>query len=292
MKNWRFKSTEDKIIDTFIYVFCTILLFATLYPFYFILIISFNEGLDATLGGIYWFPRVFTLENYADFFSDVKWVKALFVTLARTVIGTGVGVLFTTLVAYGLSFKELKFRKAYISVIIISMYFSGGIIPYYTLLKYMGLIDTFAVYIVPGALNAFFLLVGISFFQGIPSSLRESAKIDGASELGIFFRVILPISLPFIATVILFVGVAHWNSWWDTTFFTRDKNLATLPFLMMQIINSTQVTATAASRGASSTTTLSIQAAAMIVATLPIICVYPFLQKYFITGMLVGSVKG
>ena len=292
LKRWMKKNTEDKIVDIVIYVFCAIVLFITVYPFYYIFIISFNEGIDASLGGIYWLPRKLTLENYEKFFTDIKWLKGLGVTVLRTLIGTGIGVFFTTLVAYGLSFKDLAGRKVYMVLIIISMYFSGGVIPYYTLLKTLHLTNTFYVYVIPGALNTFFLLVGLSFFQDIPASLRESAKLDGAGELKVFTSIILPISKPFVATCILFIGVAHWNTWYDTAFFVRDKNLATMSYLMMQVINSTQVTATSAQHGASSaTTTVSIQAAAMMVSTIPIICVYPFLQKYFVSGMLVGSVK-
>lgn len=292
IKKWMKKNREDKIFDLVIYTFCILVLFATIYPFYFIFIISFNEGVDASLGGIYWLPRKFTFENYEKFFSDIKWLKGLGITILRTVAGTLLGVAFTTLVAYGLSFRDLVGRKFYMTLIIISMYFSGGVIPYYTLLRSLHLVNSFAVYVIPGALNAFFLLVGLSFFEDIPPSLRESAKIDGAGELKIFRKIILPISKPFVATCILFVGVGHWNNWYDTAFYVRDKNLATLSYLMMQVINSTQVTATSAQHGASgATTTISIQAAAMMVSTLPIICIYPFLQKYFVSGMMIGSVK-
>lgn len=292
LRSWKKKSKEDIIIDTVNYLLCAIIMFITIYPFYYILVISFNEGIDSTLGGIYWLPRKWTLDNYQKFFTDIKWLMGLGVTVLRTVLGTLTGVLFTTLVAYGLSFKELVHRKLYMVIIIISMYFSGGIIPYYTLLKEMHLINHFAVYIVPGALNTFFILVGLSFFADIPPSLRESAKIDGASEMKIFRRIILPISVPFIATCVLFVGVGHWNNWYDSAFFIRTKSLRTLSYLMMEVINSTQVSAVSQQYGASSTTTtVSIQASAMIVSTVPIICVYPFLQRYFVTGMMVGSVK-
>ncbi|WMJ89052.1 carbohydrate ABC transporter permease [Anaerocolumna sp. MB42-C2] len=292
LKAWKMKSKEDIVIDFFNYLLCIIIMFVTIYPFYYILVVSFNEGVDASLGGIYWWPRKWTLDNYQKFFSDVKWLRGLGITVLRTILGTFIGILFTTLVAYGLSFKELVNRKLYMVIIIISMYFSGGIIPYYTLLKELHLIDTFAVYIIPGALNTFFILVGLSFFSDIPSSLRESAKIDGASEWRVFRKIILPISTPFIATCILFVGVGHWNNWYDSAFFVRSKNLKTLSYLMMEVINSTQVSAISQQFGASSsTTTVSIQTAAMIIATLPIICVYPFLQRYFVTGIMVGSVK-
>jgi ABC-type sugar transport system, permease component len=294
LTRWKNKSREDKIIDGVIYLFCIVLIFITIYPFYYIFIISFNQGVDASMGGIYWFPRKFTLENYYDFFTDIKWLKGLGISLSSTLIGTIISVLFTVLVSYAISFHDLLNRKFYMTLIIVCMYFSGGVIPYYALLKSLGLINNYLVYIIPGALSTFFILIGTSFFEGIPGSLRESAKIDGAGELKVFASIILPISKPFIATCVLFTGVGKWNNWYDCTFFTQSKELRNLAYLMMQIINSTQVSATAAAAGANSnstTTTLSIQTAAMVVATVPIMCIYPFLQKHFVTGMMIGSVK-
>ncbi len=294
LSRWKKKSMEDKILDGIIYLFCILLIFITIYPFYYIFVVSFNEGIDASMGGIYWFPRKFTLENYYDFFTDLKWLKGLGISISSTVIGTIVSVLFTVLVSYAVSFHDLLNRKFYMTLIIVCMYFSGGVIPYYALLKSLGLINNYLVYIIPGALSTFFILIGTSFFEGIPGSLRESAKIDGAGELTVFSKIILPISKPFIATCILFTGVGKWNNWYDCTFFTQSKGLRNLAYLMMQVINSTQVSATAAAAGANSsttTTTMSIQTAAMVVATVPIICIYPFLQKHFVTGMMIGSVK-
>jgi putative aldouronate transport system permease protein len=283
---------EDKVIDVVVYITCAVVLFTTLYPFYYILIISLNDGIDASLGGIYWWPRTFTLDNFTQFFNDPKWVMGLGVAILRTVIGTLFGIFFTSIVAYGLSFKDLAYRRTYMIIIIISMYFSGGIIPYYTILKALHLVNTFGVYVVPGALNVFFLLVGISFFQDIPPSLRESAVLDGASEMRVFRKIILPISSPFIATLVLFIAVGHWNNWYDSAFFIRDKSLRTLSYLMMEVVNSAQVPTQAANAGATvRTTPLSIQTAAMVVSVLPIVCTYPFLQKYFVKGLMIGSVK-
>ena len=294
LKKWKKSSTEDKVIDTLIAVFSIVFIFMTIYPFYYIIVVSFNEGVDASLGGLYWFPRKFTLENYKDFFNDIKWLKGLGISLSTTVIGTAVSVSFTVLVSYALSFKDLIHKKLYMTIIIICMYFSGGVIPYYTLLKQLGLVNNYLVYIIPGALNTFLILIGTNFFADIPGSLRESAKLDGAGEMTVFSRIILPISKPFLATCVLFIGVNKWNNWYDCTFFIQSKDLRNLAYLMMQVINSTQVSASAAAAGvsaSSTTTTLSVQTAAMVVATVPILCIYPFLQKYFVTGMMVGSVK-
>lgn len=274
-------------------MFCVMLIFITIYPFYYIIVISFNEGLDASFGGIYWWPRKFTLENYSEFFTDIKWLKGLMISITSTLLGTFVSVLFTVLVSYAFSFRELLHRKLYMTVVIVCMYFSGGIIPYYALLKSMKLIDNYLVYIIPGALNTFFILIGISFFESISPSLRESARIDGAGEATIFRRIILPISKPFMATCVLFIGVGKWNDWYNCTFFIQSKNLRNLAYLMMQVINSTQVSATASQMGAGNRTitSLSVQTAAMVIATFPIMIIYPFLQKYFVSGMMIGAVK-
>ena len=288
------KTTEDIILDPIICLFLIAILFITIYPFYYVLIISFNQGIDASLGGIYWFSRKFTLENYKDFFTDDKWVSGLVVSILTTIAGTAVGVFFTTLVSYGMSFKDLAFRKFYMALIIISMYFSGGIIPYYMLLRSLHLLNSFWVYVVPGALNTFFLIIGISFFSGIPASLRESARMDGANELTIFAKIILPISKPFVATLVLFNGVGHWNDWFTSAFFVRNKNLRTLSYLMMEIINRNMQSIASSSGVAvqnTAKTSLSIQMAAMIISVAPIICIYPFLQKYFVKGIMLGSVK-
>ncbi len=287
------RSREDWIMDSVIFILSIIVLLITIYPFYYIFILSFNEGLDASRGGIYWWPRKFTLENYQKFLNDAKWIRGFFMSLLRTVAGTLTGVLFTTLVSYGLSFRNLVGRKWYMVLVIVCMYFSGGIIPYYMVLKTLHLIDTFWVYIVPGAMNLFFVTVGMSFFDGIPPSLRESAKIDGAGELRIFSNIILPISKPFLATLALFVGVGHWNNWYDSAFFIRSKELRTLSYLMIEVINTNQETGnkTAAAFQSASTTSLSVQLTAMVISVVPIMCVYPFLQKYFVGGMMIGAVK-
>ncbi len=291
----RKRSREDWIMDTVIMVFCILILFATVYPFYYVLIISFNEGVDASKGGIYWVPRAFTLSNYSSFFTDIKWVRALGLSVARTIVGTVITVLFTTLVSYAMSFKGLIGKKYYMIFIIICMYFSGGIIPYYMVLRTLKLVDTFWVYVVPGALNLFYITIGRAFFEDIPDSLRESAKLDGASELKVFTRIIMPISKPFMATLALFVGVGHWNNWYDSTFFVKTKTLRTLPYLMMEIINQNNTTASqnvnASLHQSGNTTSLSVQTSAMVITVVPIIMIYPFLQKYFVTGMMVGAVK-
>lgn len=287
------RSLEDRIFDGVNYFLLALIFFATAYPFYYLLVTSFNSGTDALLGGAYFWPTDFTLENYKTFFGDSKWMSALFMSVLRTVVGVMTGVLFTCLVAYGLSHQDLVFRGFYFSVVIFAMYFSGGLIPYYVVLRSLGLLNTFWVFIIPALLNTFFLLIAISFFREIPSDLKESALIDGAGELHIYSKIILPVSKPLLATMALFNGVGHWNSWLDAAYFVRDEYLRTLSYRLIEIINQSRVplTAEAAAAGASSVTSYSLQVTAMIVSIAPIICVYPFLQKYFVAGMMLGSVK-
>lgn len=286
---------KDMLFDGFIYTVLFVIMLIMLYPFYYVLIASFNKGSDSLLGGVYLWPRSFTLENYKMFVDDPKWYRAFMVTVVRTVSGTALGLLLTSLVAYGLSHRDLMFSKLYFAIIIFAMYFSGGLIPYYVVLRSIGLLNSFGVYIIPSMLNTFFLLIAISFFREIPGELKESAHIDGAGEFVIFFRIILPVSMPLLATMALFMGVGQWNSWLDSAYFVQSENLRTLAFRMMEVINKSNspMDAIAAANSASAgVTSFSLQVTAMVVSIVPIICVYPFLQKYFVHGIMLGSVKG
>ena len=292
------RSVEDRCFDTVNWTLLILIALITLYPFYYILILSFNEGNDAVRGGIYLLPRVFTLNNYREFFSDPTWLSALWVTVARTVLGTLISVGFTSVVSYALSRKNLVGRKVYMKIMIFAMYFSGGMIPYYNLLKALGLLNSFLVYLIPGALNLFFVMTGISFFQDIPEEVIESAYPDGAGDGKIFISIILPISLPLLATMTLFIAVNHWNSWIDAAYYVRSDQLRTLAYKMREVINqsmtptTTDATTLQFASEHSKTTTTSLQMAAMIVSIGPILFVYPFLQKYFAKGMMLGAVKG
>ncbi|MDO5376725.1 MAG: carbohydrate ABC transporter permease [Clostridia bacterium] len=295
-RTWRRgKTTEDVMVDIVIVAVLAFVVVSCLYPFYLSVILSFNEGLDAQRGGIYLWVRKFTLSNYASLLKDSAWLMAFGVTVARTAIGTALTVAFTMLVSYGLSHRELMFRKAYFGFFIFAMYFSGGVIPYYILLRSLHLLNTFWVYVIPGCLSLFYILVATSFFEGIPAELGESAKLDGAGEGTIFLRIILPLSKPLMATIAIFTSVAHWNSWYETAFFTSNKALRTVAYQMITVINKTNTANmgndAAMAAGAVSTTSLSIQLAAMVIAVLPILCVYPFFQQYFVTGLTVGAVK-
>ena len=277
-KNKIKRTLEDNVISVVIFIVMTIVFITTVYPFYYCVIISFNEGINASIGGIYLWPRKFTLENYEQVFSNQQLMPAFGVTIVRTIIGTLTSVFFTGLVAYAVSHKDLMGRNIYTNMMIVAMYFSGGLIPYFLLIKNLHLYNTFWVYIIPGLLGIWNCILMMNFFRSIPEALEESARIDGANDLVILFRIIVPVSMPFIATIMLFNGVL--------------KELISKANLT-SITGSDAATAARAAEAASQNYTAeSLRMATMVVVVVPIVCVYPFLQKYFVKGVMIGSIKG
>ena len=290
------KISEDKVVNVAVNILLAFVGIVPLYPFYYTIICSFNDGLDLMKGGVYLCPRKFTLSNYELFIGDEGWRHAFFVSVARTIVGTVLCTGFTSMFSYALSRNNLMFKKGYRFLVIFTMYFSGGLIPYYVLLRSLGLLNTFWVYVVPGMVNAFFVMTGINFFASIPESMIEAAKIDGAREIKILTKIVLPVSKPFLATLALFAAVGQWNSWLDSAYYVRDISLQTLSFKMMTTINQTLASAANADAAgqisqANTATSFTVQATAMAVSMVPIMCVYPFLQKYFVQGMMIGAVK-
>lgn len=290
---------SDRVLDVLVILICVLVLVLTFYPFFYSIIISFSDGQDALRGGIYLWPRKFSLENYKAVLRIDYIYNAAVISVLRTLVGTLVSLSFSGIFAYSLSHKNLYFKRFYMIVLIIPMYFSGGLIPYYMTIRSLHLMNSFWVYILPNLVNAFNVIIMISFFREIPESLEEAAKIDGAGYLRIYFQVILPISAPLMATMALFIGVFHWNAWTDAAFFITDKNLKTLSFVLINLINQTEAAAQLAQTGVgtlgvkqSTIVGETLRPAAMMITILPIIMVYPFLQKYFVKGIMIGSVKG
>lgn len=292
----KYKLNGDKVFDFFNVMLMLAVCFIALYPIWYTLIYSFNDGKDAMMGGIYWWPRVLTFDNFKAVFNNEGIFKAFGITIARTVLGTGTNVLFTAMVAYALSKKKLVGRKLYLTMGIITMFFSGGLIPIFLNIKGLGLLDNFLVYIFPAMFNFYNLIIFQSFFRELPAGLEESACIDGANDLQIFVKIILPLSAPVLATIALFVGVWHWNDYFTGVIYINNPDLQPIQTFLYRIIaesGSNQMLANAPG-GVSKTTitSASIKLATMIVTTVPIVCVYPFLQKHFVKGMLLGSMKG
>ncbi len=292
------KSFGDKIFDVFNYSLMVLLVLVTLYPFLYVLAVSLNDPFDAIKGGITIFPRVFTLDNYREIFNYPLIGQAALISILRTVIGTIVSVLSTAIVAYVLSRKDFFANKFITILFLITMYVGGGLVPEYLLIRGLGLMNKFLVYILPGLLNPFNIILVRAYIDQLPMELQESAMIDGANDLIIFFKVVFPLCLPVLATIALFVAVGHWNAWFDTYLYCGgNKALTTLQYELQKIL---------ANAAASSTidyysildptktmrvTPQSLRMAMTIITTLPIVFVYPFLQKYFIKGMTLGAVK-
>ncbi|MGL5356929.1 MAG: carbohydrate ABC transporter permease [Cetobacterium sp.] len=289
------KTKGEKIFDLFNIIVMVVFSFVIIYPIWYIVVLSLNDSQDAIKGGIYWFPRSFSFDNYIAVFQNKQIFKAFGITILKTSVGIITHILFTSMVAYGISKQDLKLRKVYIALGTITLFFSGGLIPYYILIKDIGLINNFLVYIIPSMFSFYNLILFQSFFRDIPASIEESACIDGANYFQIFTRIILPISLPIIATISLFVGVGQWNDFFTGLLYINDPELQPIQTLLYKIIakeGSSVITEGMRTAGVTlSTTSKSLQLATMVITTLPVVCLYPFLQKFFVKGMVLGSVK-
>lgn len=293
------KHKGDLIADFLIGLFMVIIIVITIYPFLNVLAISFNEANDTIRGGIYLWPRAFTLANYQQVFKDSILIKAFTNSVLRTGIGSSISILCTMMVAFVISRRDFYGRRFVAALFAITMYVSGGMIPEFLLIRKLGLLNTFSVYILPGVIGVYYIYIVRSFIDGIPWSIQEAAKIDGANDLQIFFKVILPLCKPVMATIGLYYAVAHWNSWFDTYLFNSgSKHLTTLQYELMKVLNNSNTQAAGQllkSKGSQAASKMvspqSIRMAITIVATVPILVVYPFLQKYFVKGMTMGAVK-
>ncbi|UOK61261.1 carbohydrate ABC transporter permease [Paenibacillus sp. OVF10] len=288
----------DRIFKIIVYFILILVVLVTFLPFWNILVLSLNSAEDTVRGGVYLWPRDLTLDSYQQILKDSEILNGLWVTVKRTLIGAPLSVLVITMLAYPLSRRNLIGRKGWNLYFIFTMYFSGGLIPFYMVLKALNMIDTFSVFILPSLMNVFYMIIVRTFMEQLPHEIEESARVDGANDLTIFFRIVMPLTTPVLATVGLFQAIGHWNAWFDSYAFTYSSDLKTLQAVLVKILNQfqtggmisqTQMLANSAKRNAVSSDT--IRMAATMVATLPIVMVYPFLQKYFVKGMTLGAVK-
>ncbi|MCL6591927.1 MAG: carbohydrate ABC transporter permease [Firmicutes bacterium] len=290
---------NERVFNIVLYSFMILMGAITLYPFLNVLAISLNNSIDSVRGGIYLWPRMFTLQNYIEVFKYKTLTTGFYISVLRTVIGTVLGVLSSAMVAYAISCREFVIQKFVATIFILTMYFGGGMIPDYMLVRNLGLINNFWVYIWPGLLNGFNIFVLRAYIDTLPISLKESAKLDGANDLTIFFRIVFPLCVPVIATIALFVAVGHWNSWFDTFLYCgSNQNLTTLQFELQRIMadatlgsNNEMFYRTGTNALMNRVTPESIRMAITIIATVPIVVVYPFLQRYFVKGLTLGAVK-
>lgn len=292
------RNLGDRLIQAFIYFAVTMLCLVIIVPCINVLALSFNDGADAAKGGIYFWPRVFTLDNYKEVFSDGKIMKAYGITVARTVVGTLFTLIVTTLAGYALKKEDLPGRKIITMLITFTMLFSGGMIPTYIQYKNLGLLNTFWVYVIPGMVGVTNLLMVRTFFESIPASLEESAMLDGCGYFKIYTQIMLPLSKPVIAVIGLYTAVGHWNDWFAGAFYMRSSKLWPVQTVLQQMLSramasaqEVQTASQAIAQANSAVTSDSLKMAAVIVTTVPILCIYPFVQKYFTKGAMLGAVK-
>lgn len=295
-------SFQEKLGQIVIVSLLALLCLSVIYPFLYMMAVSLNEGTDAAKGGVYLWPRAFTWINYEIVLGNSVIRHAYLITILRTVVGTITGMLVTLIAAFGLSYRLLPMRKYLLGYVLVTMLFNGGLVPFYIQLHNLGLVNTFWVFIIPGMFSAWNMFVMLKFIQGIPEALIESAELDGASPVRILFQLIVPLSKPMLAALGLFTAVGHWNDWFAGAFYVTDQNLIPVQTFLQQLLSASDLSTVlgsnsnqeALARGAQmqNITLMSIKMAVVMVSAIPILCVYPFLQKYFVKGVLIGSVKG
>ncbi len=297
---------NDRLFVTILYICMVLVMMITLYPMWYSVINSFNTAADLAKNGYaYLLPREFTLDSWKSVLKDKEIVRAFMVTFSRTVIVTVLQTLITAMFAYGFSRNNLRGRKLYSTVGFISMYLSGGVIAYFILYNTLKLYNTYWVYIIPALFGGFYnVIIFNANFKTIPDTLFESAKIDGASEYRIFFQIVLPLSKPVLSALAIFTAVGTWNDYSATLYYTRSSDLQTLSYYLLAITKSSKaaeelqksmsvgVAANLNNVVSQSSNYRTIELACMVLAALPLIIVYPFLQKFFEKGIMIGSVKG
>ncbi|GGD90433.1 carbohydrate ABC transporter permease [Paenibacillus nasutitermitis] len=290
------KRLSEKIGDAFLYGGMSILMIVTLYPFWSQIVLSLQEGASAYSTGFMIFPHKISFEAYRLAFHYSPLWTGYLNTIIRTVLGVVLILVFTALTAYPLSKKDLPFNRAFTGFLLFTMLFSGGLIPNYLLIKNLGLLNSVWSLVLPGMISAFNVLIMRNFFRAIPESLEESARVDGAGYIRIFASVVLPLSLPVLATVALWVGVGHWNAWFDSLIYIADSKKQVLQVVLRKIVienDTSNMTAMIQKMGSQSKYTgRQLQSTVIIISIIPMLVIYPFVQKYFVKGVMVGAIKG
>lgn len=293
-------SLSRKIFYVCNVIFMLFIVVVMLFPYLHILAKAFNDGKDSAMGGIVIWPRVFTLDNIKTVIGSAGFVRSALLSVARVCVSAVLSLSVQFMAAYVLINKDFYGHKFFVYMFMIPMYFGGGIIPQYILYANVGLLNNFWVYILPGVFSMYNTIIIRSYLESIPLSLAEAAKIDGANDIRIVYQIMVPLSKPVIATVALWTMVGAWNDWTTTLYFVTKKDLYTLQYVLMRLLKENQaiqsMISEAALRGEVldleiNVTSEAIQSAQLVVTTLPIVLVYPFLQKYFIQGMTLGAVK-
>ncbi len=280
--------TFDVVLAVVIGIFCVL----CIYPIIYVLAGSFNQGADYSIGGVWFLPRVFTFENYAVVLQDGDFWMSYGITIARTLLGTATALIYTAIVAYAMSRPNLKFRRVFYWINIFTMFFSGGLVPYFLIIKSIGLYDTFWVYIIPGLYSVYNMIVLQSGFKSISSDIHDAALIDGAGEFRIWWQIYMPLSKPVLATIVLWVAVGHWNSYFDTMIYTNSEELQSLQYFLLKAIQTSSMTEGMPPEMMERLSSQTLSLAAIILSIIPVFCFFPLIRKNFASGIMVGSLKG
>ncbi|OCT11244.1 sugar ABC transporter permease [Paenibacillus pectinilyticus] len=289
------RSWGERIFDVSNSLFLILLSLVTIYPFLYVLIASLSDPVwIVQVRGLLWYPKGLNVEAYALVFKNPAIMTGYLNTIVNVVLGTTINILMTSFGAYALSRQDVMWKNPVMFMIVFTMFFSGGLIPTYLLINDLGMVDTRWALLIPTAMSAYNLIIMRTAFQGVPISLEESAKLDGANDFTILFRVILPLSMPVVAVMVLFYGVAHWNTWFSALIYLRSRDLYPLQLILREILitNSTESMMTGVGGNDKMPIGETIKYATIIVATAPIVFLYPFLQKYFVKGVMIGAIKG
>lgn len=285
---------SEKIVDVVLVTFMLLMCATTIYPFLYALAYSLSDSTAAMSTTVTIFPVQFSLDNYKVVFKSNTILNSFYITVARTVLGVVYAILVTGLASYAISKRDIPGNRLISIFLIIPMYVSGGLLPYYVLIHDLHLFNNFLVFIVPAGFSAYNMLVMRTYFESIPASLEESAKLDGAGELTVLFKIIFPLSKPILATIAIFVGVRQWNQWFDAMLFITKPSLLPMQAILQKMLKEADladlgVKAMVAKQR--DTSAESLRMATLMVTTIPIVLIYPFLQKHFIKGVMIGAVK-
>lgn len=270
----------------------TVFMLLCIYPLVYVLAGSFNQGADYTAGGVYFLPRLFTFENYKVVLTNKGLWQGYSVTISRTLIGTLTALIFTSIVGYAMSRPNLRYKKVFYWINIFTMFFGGGLIPYFLIIRSIGLYNHFLVYIIPGLYSVYNMIIFSSFFRSISDELHEAALMDGANEFRIYWQIYLPLSKPVLATVALWLAIGHWNSYFDTMIYTHSPNLQTLQYFLLKAIQTATLTEGMPAEMMLRLSPKTLSLAAIIISMIPVLFFFPFVRKNFQSGIMIGSLKG
>lgn len=283
--------TKIYLFDVLNFIFLGLFCLCCIYPIIYVLAGSFSQGADYEKGGVYFIPRIFTFQNYQVVLEKPDLWSSYGITIARTIIGTVTALIFTSIIAYAMS-RELKGKKLFYWLNIFTMFFGGGLVPYFLIIKSIGLYDNFLVYIIPSLYSVYNMIVIQSFFKQISNEIHEAAIVDGANEFRIWWQIYMPLSAPVLATVALWLAVGHWNSYFDTMIYTSSKELHTLQYFLLEAIQTSTLTEGLPSSMMEKMTSKTISLAAIIISVIPVLMFFPFVRKNFQSGIMIGSLKG